>query len=424
MTPFLQLALAMAILITAAKTGGYVSYRLGQPSVLGELIVGIILGPSLIDILHLPYFTNENLPELIHIFAELGVMLLMFLAGLELHLSDLVKSSKISALSGSLGVILPFLLGTGLVFIFPIPLQEALFLGLILSATSVSISAQTLMELQVLRSRVGISLLGAAVFDDILVILGLSVFTALALSEGGGNYSQVLIILLKMILYLSVASGIGLLIIPKLSRLITNLPISQGLVAFTIVSMLIYGWGAEYFGNMAAITGAFLAGLLFSRSPSREPIEHGMASLAYGLFVPIFFIDVGLKANIRELAGPSFWLFLVMTVIAILGKVIGSGLGGIIGGLNRKQALQIGIGMMSRGEVGLIVAALGIAQGFIDERLYSAVVGVVILTTLLTPPLLRATFQEVAEPKTEERGNSDQQENSNTDIRLTKGDGQ
>jgi Kef-type K+ transport system membrane component KefB len=424
MSPFLQLALAMAILITSAKAGGLISYRLGQPSVLGELMVGIILGPSLIDILHLPYFTDEHLPELIHLLAEIGVMLLMFLAGLELHLSDLVKSSKISALAGSLGVIFPFLLGIGLMIIFPIPMQEAIFLGLILAATSVSISAQTLMELQVLRSRVGISLLGAAVFDDILVVLGLSVFSALALSEGGGNYSQVLIIFVQMVLYLAIASLLGLVLIPRLSRTITNLPISQGLVAFTIVSMLLFGWTAEFFGKMAAITGAFLAGLLFARSPAREQIEHGMVSLAYGLFVPIFFIDVGLKANIRELAGPSFWLFLVMTVIAILGKVFGSGLGALMGGLNRKEALQIGIGMMSRGEVGLIVAAVGIAQGFIDQRIFSAVVGVVILTTLLTPPLLRVTFQSGVDTSTQDRGKSVQLEESNTTSRLAKGEDQ
>lgn len=394
MSPFLQLALALAILIAAAKAGGLISLRLGQPSVLGELLVGIFLGPSLINFLNNPVFTDKHLPEVIHEFAELGVMLLMFLAGLELHLSDLVKSSKVSALAGSLGVIFPLALGASLTVLFPISTEEALFLGLILSATSVSISAQTLMELQVLRSRVGISLLGAAVFDDILVVLGLSIFSALAFSDGGSGLSQVLTIMIRMVLYLSIAAGLGFLIIPRLSRKISDLPISQGLIAFTVVTVLFYGWAAEVFGNMAAITGAFLAGVLFGRSPVKERVESGIISLAYGLFVPIFFIDVGLKANVRELLGESLWLFIVMAALAIVSKILGSGLGAYWGGLSRKESLQLGIGMMSRGEVGLIVASVGIAQGIIDQQVFSAVVGVVILTTILTPVMLRLSFNK------------------------------
>ncbi len=393
MNPFLQLTLALAILISAAKAGGLISYRLGQPSVLGELMVGIILGPSLIDILHLQLFTDEHLPEVIHEMAELGVMFLMFLAGIELHLSDLKKSGKISALAGSFGVILPLLLGSSMVIFFPISTEEAIFLGLVLSATSVSISAQTLMELKVLRSRVGISLLGAAVFDDILVVLGLSIFSALVLSNGDSGLAAVLLILFQMVAYMLIAGGAGLWLIPRLSNKIGELPISQGLVAFAVVSILIYGWAAEVFGNMAAITGAFLVGLLFGRSPVKERVEHGIVALAYGFFVPIFFIDVGLKVNVRELVGPSFWLFLVMTILAVVGKIVGSGFGALLGGLSRREALQMGIGMMSRGEVGLIVATVGITQNIIDQNIFSAVVGVVIVTTLLTPPLLRLSFQ-------------------------------
>ena len=163
--------------------------------------------------------------------------------------------------------------------------------------------------------------------------------------------------------------------------------------------MLLYGWAAEVFGNMAAITGAFLAGLVFSRSPVRERVEHGMVPIAYGLFVPVFFIDVGLKANIQELIGPSFSFFVVMSLLAVLGKILGSGLGASIAGMSRKESLQLGIGMMSRGEVGLIVASVGISNGMINQQIYSAVVGVVILTTLLTPPLLRLSFRGTRVPE-------------------------
>jgi Kef-type K+ transport system membrane component KefB len=248
------------------------------------------------------------------------------------------------------------------------------------------------MELKVLRSRVGISLLGAAVFDDILVVLGLSIFAALASSTTG--LSSILITMLRMVLFMGLATGLGILILPHASRKIHTLPISQGLVAFVVVIILLYGWSAEEFGSMAAITGAFLAGLVLARSPVKERIESGIVSLAYGLFVPIFFINVGLTANARDLVGPSFWLFLAMTLIAIVGKVVGAGLGAWWGGMTRREALQVGIGMMSRGEVGLIVATVGIAQGWIPDEAFSAIVGVVVVTTLLTPPLLRASFDK------------------------------
>jgi Kef-type K+ transport system membrane component KefB len=400
MSPFLQFALILAIIIATAKLAGYVSYRLGQPSVLGELLVGIVLGPSLIDLVHLPYFTYEGLGEAIHELAELGVMLLMFIAGLDLHLKDLAKAGKVSALAGVLGVIFPLGLGYGVGILAGMAAGPSIFLGLILAATSVSISAQTLMELKVLRSRVGVSLLGAAVFDDILVVLGLSVFVALANPAGDVGIGSVVFIALRMALYLAVAIGVGMWLLPRLSRRVGRLPISQGLVAFSIVVMLVYGWTAEVVGSMAAITGAFVAGLILSRSPVRDRIETGISALAYGFFVPIFFISVGLSANARELTGNSMWLFLGMTVVAIIGKVFGAGLGALLSGFTRTEALQMGVGMMSRGEVGLIVASVGITQGLIDQQAFAAVVGVVIVTTLLTPLFLRVLFtrQTVVSP--------------------------
>jgi len=410
MTPFLQLAIALVVIVTAAKAGGYLSYKLGQPTVLGELLVGVVLGPSLLDFLHFPYFSDEHIIETIHNLAEIGVLLLMFIAGLELHLTDLAKSGKVAVSAGVMGVVFPLLMGIGLGYLFSTSAPEAIFIGLILAATSVSISAQTLMELKVLRSRVGISLLGAAVFDDVLVVLGLSVFIALISPQSGNGWVNVLKIVLEMILFLGVATILGTFLLPTLSRIVRNLPISQGLIAFTIVVILLYGWAAEEFGNMAAITGAFLAGLLFSRSPVKERIESGILPLAYGLFVPIFFINVGLIANARELTGGNFWLFLAMTIIAIISKVGGAGLGGKIGGLNRREAVQLGIGMMSRGEVGLIVASVGISQGIIPQGIFSAIVGVVIITTLLTPPLLRASFLQRKNHEPEVKGDITTQE--------------
>ncbi len=396
MTPFLQLSLALAIIIALAKAGGYISYRIGQPSVLGELIVGILLGPSVINLLHLPFFTDEHLPEVIHMFAEIGVMLLMFIAGLDLHLEDLARSGKTSAVAGIFGVVLPLFMGLGVGLAFNREIMAALFIGLVLSATSVSISAQTLMELGVLRSRVGITLLGAAVFDDILVVLGLSVFVAVTQSGGDTGLMTVLVIAARMLIYLGVASVLGFWLLPKLSGQIANLQISQGVIAFAVVTILIYGWAAESLGSMAAITGAFLAGLVLARSPVRDRINTGVSAMAYGVFVPVFFINVGLSANARDLTGETIWLFVAMTVVAVISKIAGAGAGALMTGFKFQESIQLGVGMMSRGEVGLIVATVGIAEGMIQQDTFAAIVGVVIVTTLLTPPFLRSLFVKPA----------------------------
>jgi Kef-type K+ transport system membrane component KefB len=181
-------------------------------------------------------------------------------------------------------------------------------------------------------------------------------------------------------------------LIPNLSQRIDQLPISQGLLAFVVVVTLFYAWSAEVLGGMAAITGSFLAGLMFARSPLKERIESGVSSLAYSFFVPIFFVNVGLAANARLLSGDSLWLLLGMSAVAIVSKILGSGFGARLAGFTNLEALQLGAGMSSRGEVGLIVASVGIAEGLISTDLFAVVVGVVIITTLLTPMMLRALF--------------------------------
>jgi Kef-type K+ transport system membrane component KefB len=275
--------------------------------------------------------------------------------------------------------------------LFGFDINSSIFTGLILSATSVSISAQTLMEMRVLRSRVGIGMLGAAVFDDILVVLGLSIFVALSLGTAS-SLGAVAWIAAKMFLYLGIATALGIILIPKISYRVNNLPVSQGLIAFTFVVALFYAWSSEVLGGMAAITGAFLAGLVFARSPLKERIEAGISPLAYGVFVPIFFVNVGLSANARELTLDSLWLLFVMCIVAIISKVLGGSVGGLMAGFTNREALQLGVGLMSRGEVGLIVATVGISEGLIGPEIFSIIVGVVLVTTLLTPLVLRSLF--------------------------------
>lgn len=391
MSPFLQLIFALLAIILFAKIASYVSYKLGQPSVLGELLVGILLGPSLLDLTHLPFLTDAHLTEVVIQLGELGVLLLMFIAGLELHLSELAKNTRVSAYAGVLGVILPVGLGYGTGMLFGFDTPSAIFLGLILGATSVSISAQTLMELKVLRTRVGLGLLGAAVFDDILVILLLSTVLAIFSGDGGG-LAGILLIFLRIAGYLGASLAFGLWALPWLTRRVANLEISQAALSLALVVLFLYGLTAEVMGGMAAITGAFLAGLMFGRTPEKERIERGVRSLAYSLFVPVFFVSIGLGINLREFNPQSLLLLLVIVIIGVLGKILGSGLGALLGGFTRLEALQLGAGMVSRGEVGLIVAAIGMQEGYVQPAEFSAVIGMVIITTLITPPMLRNLF--------------------------------
>ena len=391
MSVFLQLALLLAIILLAAKAAGYLSVRLGQPSVLGELLVGILLGPSLLDILHLPFVTG-HLGETIKEFGELGVLLLMFIAGLELHLDELTRNTKVSAFAGIMGVLTPVALGAGTGLLFGFEWDAALFLGLTLGATSVSISAQTLMELRVLRTRVGLGLLGAAVFDDVMIILLLSIF--LAVVSGGTSLVGILWILAKMVIFLGVSTAFGLYVLPKLVRITRRLPISQGVLSLAMVVMLFYGVAAELVGGMAAITGSFLAGLMFARCDEKERLEQGISALAYGLFVPIFFVSIGLAVNIRELEAEVLMLTGAIILVAIISKFFGSGLGARWAGFTWRESWQLGAGMVSRGEVGLIVANVGIGAGLVAGSEFSAIVGMVLATTIVTPPMLRALFTE------------------------------
>ncbi len=393
MSPFLQLTFVLAIILFAAKLAGYLSTKIGQPAVLGELLVGLLLGPSLIDLTHLAFITDRHLGEVVAELGEIGVLVLMFMAGLELHLSELARNTRVSAYSGILGVLVPVGLGYLAGVLFGLSQDNAIFLGLTLGATSVSLSAQNLMELKVLRSKVGLGLLGAAVFDDVLVILLLSTFIAVS---GGGSAVEILVVILRMIAFLGLAVGFGLWILPKAVRLVSRLPISQSILTFGIIIMMVFGLAAELIGGMAAITGTFIAGLMFARTPEKGLLETGMRTLAYSFFVPIFFVNIGLSIDLNGFDYNSLLLIAVISLIAVLGKIFGCGVGARLGKFTWRESLQLGIGMVSRGEVGLIVAAIGLQSGYLSAPVFSAIVGMVLISTLITPPLLRASFRTSA----------------------------
>jgi Kef-type K+ transport system membrane component KefB len=391
MSLFLQLAILLAIILLAAKLAGTIAIRLGQPSVLGELLMGIILGPSLLNLLHLPVFNEEAMTEILHLLGEIGVVLLLFVAGLELHLTELRRNMHTSALAGILGVLFPFFFGLSTGLIFSFTLEESVFLGIILGASSVSISAQTLMELKQLKSRVGLSLLGAAVFDDILVILMLSLF--FAFSSHSTSITGLLLVFSRMLVFFVLAFLFGLWALPFIIRKTRELPVSQNILTLAIVVLLFYAISAELIGGMAAITGAFLAGLMFARSPEKESLEPRIHALAYGFFVPIFFVNIGLTVNIFAIKD-NLLLGMAVIIAAILGKFLGAGLGGRWAGLSNRESMQLGVGMIPRAEVSLIAASIGFSAGVVNAAESSAIVVMVIVCTMITPPILRYLFHK------------------------------
>ncbi len=395
MTPFLQLVLALIIIIAGAKVGGWLAGRLRQPAVLGELLVGLLLGPSLLDLLGWPVFANAHEPELLHEtvseLAGLGVICLMFLAGLEIDLPTMLRAGRASLLTGLSDVAVSLILIALATLLFGYQVPVALFVGIILTATSVGISAQTLLELGKLRTREGLTLLSAAVLDDLLVILLLAMFTALTDSEV--SPAAILVVLFHMIVYLGLAVACCFLL-PRLVDWVDRQAISEGLAALVLVTTLLFAWSAEVIGGLAAITGAFIAGLGFGRSHLRDEIMRAMHPITYALLVPVFFVHIGLEIDLHQLTTTDLPLALALVTVAILAKVLGCGLGARLGGLTGSEALRVGVGMVSRGEVSLIVAAVGVAAGLLQTRLFSVVALIVLVTALITPPLLRLTFRE------------------------------
>ncbi len=401
--PAIALFLALGIIIAASRIGGTISRRFGQPRVLGELIVGVILGPSLLDLLNAPVLHGVDLHETITNLAELGVLLLMFIVGLEVNIKELAKVGKIAVIAGFSGAIAPVILGIPLVMLFGYSWQPALFAGVTLAATSVSISAQVLLELGFLRTKVGNALLATALIDDVLAILLVSL--AVAISVGGAGEAAsvdpgaLLLIIVRMAAYIGGAFLIAWFVLPRLMNFLDGLPVvkqSYGIAAIALLAALLFGWSAEALGGVAAITGAFIAGVGFSRAKEdvKHEIEEAASYIAYAFLVPIFFINVGLETDLSTFPLSALPFAGLMLIVALVSKLGGCGLGAKLGGFDNQQSLQLGVCMISRGEVGLIIASLGLSVGVFtpDQPLFASLFLVIVLTTVVTPIFVRQVF--------------------------------
>lgn len=501
----LEIFLFLMVVVLSAKAAGWASARLGQPAVLGKILVGLLLGPTLLGIAKMPIFPESRdqlltyehqrdvieevvkahedageevdaeeivekiaaeahaaiiatdelnyasgssreliadvateslhgvledhksfLEDVIKVIAELGVLFLMFMAGLETDLALMRRVGKTALSAAFGGVIAPFIMGF-LVTWLMIPdfgIYTAIFTGTILCATSVSITAQTLKELHALTSKEGTCILGAAVIDDVIGIIILSlviafnpnkllaggshakmyeilqswITTGMGLQESAASIVGIVILIICMALFFFIFYFFGAVFFERLLTWAGKIPVTVPKTAFAIGIGLLFAWAAEYIGAVAAITGTYLAGVLMGQTSHKHEIEDKLGVLTYAFFVPVFFVNIGLEANARTLSGNMLWFAVAVCIVAVVSKIIGSLIGAKLAGFSMIESLRVGMGMVSRGEVGLIVASVGLSAGIIVKEIFSAMIVMVLFTTLVTPIGLRFLFPRKTDP--------------------------
>ena len=383
--------LFLAIIMISTKILGLFTRKIHMPAVVGALVAGVILGPSCLNLITLTGDTGVFLEQM----AELGVILLMFNAGLETDLSELKKNGVASFVTALIGVIVPLIGGfLGYAFFFLTDFSDydevlkAVFVGVVLTATSVSITVETLREMGKLKGKVGTTILGAAVIDDIIGIIVLTIVTSLK----DTSVSPITVVL-KIVLYF-VFIAVLIFVLTKLKVFVEEQDEKRRTAIICVALCFIFSYISEEYFGIADITGAYFAGLMLCTMKVGPYVARRCEIPSYLIFSPVFFASVGLKVTLGGM-DTSIWIFaIILLVIAILSKVVGCGLGAKICGCTGKEAFQVGIGMISRGEVALIVAQKGYASGMLDDVLFAPIVLVVIVTTLITPILLKLVMKD------------------------------
>lgn len=382
--------LYLAIILMSTKLLGLVTRKAHMPQVVGALIAGLILGPAFLGLLHSSRFLNQV--------SEIGVTVLMFMAGLETDTEELKRSGLASFIVALFGVLVPLAGGFGIAMACRVAspelsaseLMQNIFIGIILTATSVSITVETLKEMGKVSTKAGTAILGAAIIDDILGIVALTVITSMA-----DPSTNIVLVLLKIVGFFAFAIvfGVGFFYIIQKWVSLDPRP-NRRHVIMTFAFCLVMSFCAEHFFGVADITGAYVAGLVLSHSTKREVIYREFDTVSYLLVAPVFFASIGLKVELSSMSGSLITFTLLLLVVAILTKILGCGLGAKLMGYTSKESFQIGIGMISRGEVALIVANKGEALGLIGDKLYAPIVVTVVITTVITPILLKAAFKD------------------------------
>lgn len=375
--------LEIAIILLSTKLGGLLARKIKMPEVLGALVAGVIIGPVCFNIVQ--YDSGVKL------LADIGVVLLMFLAGLETNLTEFKKAGVSAFAIACGGIIVPLIFGMLGSKMFFSDFWENIFIGVILTATSVSITVETLNELGKLNTRPGMNILGAAVIDDILGLIVISVILAISGKGSDAGSSSIGMTILKIVIFLVVMVA-ALIFIPKfLNKYTKKFQPSRTMLTFALAGAFVTAFFAEKLG-IAAITGAYLCGLMLSQYVHKESIEKSLKSISSGFLAPIFFASVGLEATLNGFTMRTLLIAVTMLVIAILGKIIGCGAVAKLFKMSNSEALQIGVGMVSRGEVAIITANIGLQANIISNEVFLPTLIVVILTTVITPVLLKLVF--------------------------------
>jgi Kef-type K+ transport system membrane component KefB len=367
--------LQLSILLVAAIVGGLLIKRFGYPVALGELLVGIILGPSVFN-----FITDQ---ATVGVFAELGAIILLFYIGLETEIADLRKQLLPSLSVGVLGAIVPLVLCYYTALSFGVSSNESLFLGVVFTATSIGITVRLLKDMGKLNNPIGLTVLGAGIVDDVVAVILLSV--VLSILSGAANAFDIGLVIIKAVAFWAIIVLIGTKV---MSRFIDRLRFDD---EYIILFLLAYGFLAAYISatiGLSAIVGAFAAGLPLTRKQVKVKMVLEQTKSLYMFFVPIFFISIGTLINL-SVFGEAAFLGLVITAVAFVGKIVGSYSAARLNKFSNKDAIKIGISMTPRGEMGLIVASLGLTSGLISTGTYSVAVMAVILTTFIAIPILK-----------------------------------
>ncbi len=382
-----EFLLIIAIILLSTKVLGLLSQQVHMPAVVGALMAGLLLGPSGLGMVHESEFIATS--------AEIGVLILMFMAGLDTDFKQLMQTGKMSICIALAGVLMPLAGGMAVYSLWfhdttdPHTVLKSIFAGVILTATSVSITVETLREMGKLKTKVGTAILGAAIIDDILGVIILATITGF--TDPSAGFAQIFWKIGGFFLFLLASAVVVYFAFRWLDR---YHPHQRRIAIFGVALCFIMAYVSEEFFGIAGITGAYFAGLMLCNLVEvREYIAKKLTVMGYLFFSPIFFASIGIKTDLDGMTQDLMIFALLYTLVAIGSKIIGCGVGAKLAGFHSAQALCVGIGMVSRGEVALIVAQKGAQVGLLDQRLFPPTVFMIIITTLITPLLLKAVVK-------------------------------
>lgn len=373
---------SLFISFLAAKIGGEIAERLRLPSVVGEIAAGCAIGPYALALIHPG--------EAMEVLAEIGAVLLLFSVGLETRLGDLKRVGRVAGMVGTAGVVVPFVLGLGWALTQGFNTPEAAFIGAAFVATSAGITARVLHDLKLLDRLESRIILGAAVIDDILAMLLLGVVTSFH-AKGSLDILSITLVAFQAVAFVFLTAVVGTRVMQRSSQIL-DLPIDPlSPLTLSLAACLGLAFASAYIG-LAAIIGAFLAGMVMAESQQRVELEYQLRPLL-AFLVPFFFVTTGAKVDLSAVfRGDVMLAVLVVSSLAVLSKIIGCGCGALT--LGKRSAIIIGVGMVPRGEVGIIVASLGLEAGVFSNDIYTIIIAMSLVTSIVAPPLLKVLYKE------------------------------